>query len=73
MGAIYLQRSLSSTRRWAALKSQALTKVARKSGRHIENSEIQQEAENNQNKKETMQEHESRVEDIVKLEPVENE
>jgi hypothetical protein len=73
MGTIYHQRSLSSTRRWAALKSQALTKVARKSGRHIENSEIQQKAENDQDNKEAMQEHETKMEDIVKLEPVENE
>uniref|UniRef100_A0A914CNH8 Uncharacterized protein n=1 Tax=Acrobeloides nanus TaxID=290746 RepID=A0A914CNH8_9BILA len=73
MGAIYLQRSLSSTRRWASLKSQALTKVARKSGRHIENSEIQHEAENDQDNKEAMQEHETSMVDIVKLEPVENE
>uniref|UniRef100_A0A914BWE1 HMG box domain-containing protein n=1 Tax=Acrobeloides nanus TaxID=290746 RepID=A0A914BWE1_9BILA len=73
MGAIYPQRSLSSTRRWAALKSQALTKFVRKSGRHVEKSEVQKEAENGQDNKEAMQEHETSMEDIVKLEPVENE
>ena len=73
MGIIYPRRSLSSTRRWAALKSQALTKVVRKSSRHVEKSEIQQEAENDLDNKEAMQEHETSMEDIVKLEPVENE